>query len=316
MRTYRGRTIDELLPQVREELGDDAVIVDRRVAVEGGVGGFFGKRMVELDAEAPDRALPPAPATAPHVDERVADVTVDDLFEAPQPATDFAALFAAAQDAGPGPEPEPEPVPEPEPAPEPVLPPAAEGDEVAARLIARGMPAALAAALAAEAAERAAVFGGDALTAARAILSGSLPVARRAPGTAIAIVGAGGVGKSAAAAALGSLHVQAGRALTILDTDGTSPRDIAGLGALRERVAGAEVQLAVSATASAAVLDEQLAAFAPVAALIVTHADETDQLGAVAGAAITHGVPIAYVLRGPRSIAPADPGGLAEALLS
>ena len=32
MRTYKGRTIDELLPRVREELGEDAVIALTREA--------------------------------------------------------------------------------------------------------------------------------------------------------------------------------------------------------------------------------------------------------------------------------------------
>jgi len=28
--TYRGRTLEELVPRIRQELGDDAVIVSRR----------------------------------------------------------------------------------------------------------------------------------------------------------------------------------------------------------------------------------------------------------------------------------------------
>ena len=49
-KTYRGRGLDELLAQIREELGPDAVIVARREDAEGGVGGFFARRMIELDA--------------------------------------------------------------------------------------------------------------------------------------------------------------------------------------------------------------------------------------------------------------------------
>src|SRR4051812_34890963 len=49
-RNYRGATLEELLPQIREELGPDAVITRRREGIIGGVGGFFGKRCVEVEA--------------------------------------------------------------------------------------------------------------------------------------------------------------------------------------------------------------------------------------------------------------------------
>jgi flagellar biosynthesis protein FlhF len=52
LRTYRGETIESLLPQIREELGPDAVIVRQREGLIGGVGGFFQKRCVEVDARA------------------------------------------------------------------------------------------------------------------------------------------------------------------------------------------------------------------------------------------------------------------------
>lgn len=50
LRTYRGATIESLLPQIREELGPDAVIVRQREGLIGGIGGFFQKRCVEVDA--------------------------------------------------------------------------------------------------------------------------------------------------------------------------------------------------------------------------------------------------------------------------
>ncbi|WP_372791382.1 hypothetical protein [Paraconexibacter sp.] len=49
-RTYRGRGLDELLERIKAELGPDAVIVAQREDVEGGVGGFFAKRVIEVDA--------------------------------------------------------------------------------------------------------------------------------------------------------------------------------------------------------------------------------------------------------------------------
>lgn len=49
-KTYRGETIEELLPQIRAELGPDAVVLRQREGLAGGVAGFFQKRCVEVDA--------------------------------------------------------------------------------------------------------------------------------------------------------------------------------------------------------------------------------------------------------------------------
>jgi flagellar biosynthesis GTPase FlhF len=51
-RTYRGASLEELLPQIRAELGDGAVITRQREGIVGGVGGFFGKKTVEVEARA------------------------------------------------------------------------------------------------------------------------------------------------------------------------------------------------------------------------------------------------------------------------
>lgn len=64
---FSGDTIDQVLTQVRGELGDDAVIQTRRI-VRGGIGGFFGKAGIEVTAadvmpdagSAGDEAPPPA----------------------------------------------------------------------------------------------------------------------------------------------------------------------------------------------------------------------------------------------------------------
>jgi len=50
IRTYRGRTLGEILERIRFELGPDAVIVREREGLIGGVGGFFAHRFIELDA--------------------------------------------------------------------------------------------------------------------------------------------------------------------------------------------------------------------------------------------------------------------------
>jgi flagellar biosynthesis GTPase FlhF len=49
-RTYRGRTIDELIPKIQDELGADAIILRRREGLTGGFAGFFQRPFVELEA--------------------------------------------------------------------------------------------------------------------------------------------------------------------------------------------------------------------------------------------------------------------------
>jgi flagellar biosynthesis GTPase FlhF len=49
---FRGRTLDELLPKIRAELGADAIVLRRREGLAGGVGGFFQKSYVEVEARA------------------------------------------------------------------------------------------------------------------------------------------------------------------------------------------------------------------------------------------------------------------------
>lgn len=52
LRTYRGRSLEEVLPQIRAELGPDAVIVRQRDGLVGGIGGFFQQQFVEVQARA------------------------------------------------------------------------------------------------------------------------------------------------------------------------------------------------------------------------------------------------------------------------
>ena len=57
-KTFRGRTLEELLPKIRAELGADAIVLRRREGLAGGVGGFFQKSYVEVEARSalPDEA--------------------------------------------------------------------------------------------------------------------------------------------------------------------------------------------------------------------------------------------------------------------
>jgi|GEM_PF-719388 hypothetical protein len=72
-RVYRGRSVDELVPQIQRDLGADAIIVRRREGLTGGVLGFFQRAFVEIEAMPgspgvdvyDEPASPPAPAQSP-----------------------------------------------------------------------------------------------------------------------------------------------------------------------------------------------------------------------------------------------------------
>jgi flagellar biosynthesis GTPase FlhF len=72
-RTYRGRSVDELIPRIQRELGAEAIIVRRREGLTGGVLGFFQHAFVEIDAMPggpgidvyDEEVIPPAPAPYP-----------------------------------------------------------------------------------------------------------------------------------------------------------------------------------------------------------------------------------------------------------
>src|ERR1700760_1475862 len=96
VRTYRGRKLEDLIPQIREELGPDAIILRQREGLTGGVGGLFAQKCVGVDAQA---------AGPTQVD--IYDEDPDDDFEIP-PAPD--ALAEAAGDLAEVVEGEPAPV--------------------------------------------------------------------------------------------------------------------------------------------------------------------------------------------------------------
>jgi hypothetical protein len=49
-RVFRGRSVEELVPQIQRELGADAIIVRRREGLTGGMLGFFQRAFVEIEA--------------------------------------------------------------------------------------------------------------------------------------------------------------------------------------------------------------------------------------------------------------------------
>src|SRR3954463_9262251 len=50
LKTFRGRSLEEVLPQIKADLGPDAEIVRQREGLTGGVGGFFQRACIEVDA--------------------------------------------------------------------------------------------------------------------------------------------------------------------------------------------------------------------------------------------------------------------------
>jgi flagellar biosynthesis GTPase FlhF len=87
VRTYRGRTLNEILPQIRSELGPDAIILREREGLLGGVGGFFAQRFVEVDARRGDGQSIDIYDDAPESDLRIRQrPTSDDVVDRPPPA--------------------------------------------------------------------------------------------------------------------------------------------------------------------------------------------------------------------------------------
>jgi len=71
-KSYAGKDLAEIVPQIREELGPDAVILKQRKVQTGGVGGFFSRQGLEVlaadrapvDGVVPDELASGATATA------------------------------------------------------------------------------------------------------------------------------------------------------------------------------------------------------------------------------------------------------------
>jgi flagellar biosynthesis GTPase FlhF len=68
IRVFRGRSLEEVLPQIREELGPDAIITRQREGLQGGIAGFFQKQFVEVEAHAGSAHAQASPRRAPVLD--------------------------------------------------------------------------------------------------------------------------------------------------------------------------------------------------------------------------------------------------------
>ena len=80
IRIFRGRSLEEVLPQIREELGPDAIITRQREGLQGGIAGFFQKQFVEVEARAGSARVSASGRTP------VLDVYDEDDSVAPPPA--------------------------------------------------------------------------------------------------------------------------------------------------------------------------------------------------------------------------------------
>jgi flagellar biosynthesis protein FlhF len=139
VQTFRGKSLEEVLPQVREALGPDAVVLRRREGLVGGVAGFFQRPFVEVDARKPlPDEVDPVPRNDRATEEGLSSPVVRALVEQASPFADALAraergigtraeefLAAEAADAGLyGPQPNRQAVEEAAPVFEPA-PPAA-----------------------------------------------------------------------------------------------------------------------------------------------------------------------------------------------
>jgi Meckel syndrome type 1 protein len=222
---YRGRTLEEVLPKIKAELGPDAEIVRQRSGLAGGIGGFFQREMVEVEArpasgsqaagrrpqgrrfdayddepavpepEAPEDFIPDEPP----VDEPTAEgLSTPGIQEILRQATPFAEqLGAAERQLGSG---------EPPPATSD-LPPATPFEE---KLVEEGIDPAVARELMAEVTSHELPFASKraAKRVVRAALARRIPVAPGAPAGArsIAFVGPGGSGKTLVTARLAAAY--------------------------------------------------------------------------------------------------------------
>jgi flagellar biosynthesis protein FlhF len=121
VRTYRGRSLEELIPKIRAELGPDAIILREREGLTGGFNGFFQQRCVEVDAQAPpsvdfyDDDEDALPGDEPTGRGLPAGGESDDVSAPDAPA--IPSRIGWPHEMAPAPAPAPMPAPEPEPEP-------------------------------------------------------------------------------------------------------------------------------------------------------------------------------------------------------
>jgi hypothetical protein len=221
-RTYRGSSVDELLSRIKDELGDDAVVVRQRERLVGGVGSFFRKRFFEIDAmpatgtasgsvhDGPEldtfaAELAAAEARPPQLDAEPARDGDEATRAEADPDIDLERAGASAPASPPIPGPSP-PAPS---APAPALRPA-EADVVEYALATRGVSPEFARELVAEAVTHGLAFlpRQRLARAVRETLARRLPVLPPRPeaGMSLAVVGGPGAGATSMVARLAGAY--------------------------------------------------------------------------------------------------------------
>jgi flagellar biosynthesis GTPase FlhF len=235
VKTFRGRSLEQVLPQIRAELGADAIVVRRREGLAGGLAGFFQRSYVEVEArpahddEKPlearnDRATAEglsSPAIQALVDQAApfADALARAEGSVGERAQEILTAAAAAPAGLYGPQPNYEPVP----PPAEIIPPAVEempepigaerpntADAHEERLVAAGLSVGLARDIVAEAVAHGLPFAQprSIKKLIRTALARRMPVMADLGGSArtIAFVGAGGSGKTSATERLAAAY--------------------------------------------------------------------------------------------------------------
>ena len=122
----------------------------------------------------------------------------------------------------------------------------------------------------------------------------------------------------------GAIALSRAGELDVADTPTVSPADPAGIGILGVELAALspeEVLVTLPATNNTISARQMLEALAPLhpTGIIVTHADETDQLGAAVELSLESQLPLVFIHQGLElagALMPADPGSIAERLLA
>lgn len=238
-RVYRGRNLEEVLPRIRNELGAHAIVTRQREGLAGGIGGFFQRRFIEIEAVPGAQQVDTydvADVAAPLLDNPVEEgLQAPGIQRAIQQAAPFADQLAEAEvdvEAGViAPEVE-EPIPSPqspvhssedwepeveedEPvaeAPEAARTRPPSADSVEASLVAAGLSPELAASVVGQTVSHSVPFGTPRqlrrLVRRNLALRLPVPPPVEGGGRIVAFVGAGGAGKTRAAARLAQAYAQ------------------------------------------------------------------------------------------------------------
>jgi hypothetical protein len=332
--TFRGSTLEELLPRIREQLGPEAIVLRQRDGLMGGIGGFFQQRFVELDARAGHARIDvydeePAPLDEPEPFAALLAEAESEAFEPPA-ADGGPRIYLSGRPADSLSSPEPTPLD---------AQPATPAPSLTHELTANGMSHAFAERLTTDAEAHELPFtDGDRRQAVRRALARRLPASlpHRAGGLAVAFAGPG---SSGCADALATAYKRAGRdarAVAALDQararlergnpDAVLALDLSPIASERDEVDALAVRVATLELdelvavipaeldlPTARVLLDRLQPLAPTA-LVLTLGSHDAGLGAVLELACHTRLPLAYVHDGV-GIAPADPARLAERLL-